>query len=86
MTFEPGFRLSLFDVLVLIAGMTGAIIFGAQVWWLGVVIGFVVGHFFLSAKSSGSRENLNSFGLRYLLASLFPQSLLASLIGSLPFP
>ena len=27
--------------------MIGGIIFGAQVWWLGVVIGFVVGHFFL---------------------------------------
>jgi hypothetical protein len=47
MTFTPGFRLSLFDVVVLIAGMIGAFILGAQVWWLGVVIGFVVGHFFL---------------------------------------
>lgn len=47
MTFKPGFRLSLFDVVVLLVGMIGAFILGAQVWWLGVVIGFVVGHFFL---------------------------------------
>ena len=45
--FTPGFRISLFDVLVLIAGMIGAFIVGVQVWWAGMVIGFVVGHFFL---------------------------------------
>ena len=47
MTFKPGFRLSLFDVVVLIAGIIGAFVSGALVWWLGVVITFVVGHFFL---------------------------------------
>lgn len=45
--FNPGFRLSLFDVLVLIAGMIGAFVVGSQVWWAGLVIAFVVGHFFL---------------------------------------
>jgi hypothetical protein len=46
-TFKPGFRLSVVDVLVLILGLIFSIIAGSQVWWLGVVIGFVVGHFFL---------------------------------------
>lgn len=45
--FSPGFRLSFVDVLVLIAGMAGAAYFGTQTWWIGLVIGFVVGHFFL---------------------------------------
>ena len=46
-TFKPGFRISLFDVVMLIAGMIGAVVAGSQVWWAGLVIGFVVGHFFL---------------------------------------
>lgn len=46
-SFKPGSRLSLFDVVVLIAGMIGAFVVGTQVWWAGLVIGFVVGHFFL---------------------------------------
>jgi len=46
-TFKPGFRLSLFDLVVLIAEMIRAFVVGAQVWWAGLVIGFVVGHFFL---------------------------------------
>lgn len=46
-SFNPGFRLSLFDVVVLIAWMIGAFVVGSQVWWAGLVIAFVVGHFFL---------------------------------------
>lgn len=46
-SFKPGFRLSLFDVMVLIAGMIGAFSLGAQVWWAGMLVAFVVGHFFL---------------------------------------
>lgn len=45
--FSPGFRLSVVDVLVLIVGTAGAVYFGLQTWWIGLVIGFVVGHFFL---------------------------------------
>lgn len=45
--FSPGFRLSTFDVLVLIAGTICAVIFGLQTWWVGLVVGFVVAHFFL---------------------------------------
>jgi hypothetical protein len=47
MTFNPGFRVSVFDVLVLIAGIIGSVVVGAQLWWAGMVIAFVVGHFFL---------------------------------------
>lgn len=45
--FSPGFRISLLDALVLIAGICGAFIAGFYVWWAGMVIAFVVGHFFL---------------------------------------
>ena len=45
--FAPGFRFSFFDGLILIAGAVGSV-FGWNVeWWLGVLIGFVVLHFFL---------------------------------------
>lgn len=45
--FSPGFRLSALDVLVLIVGAASAVYFGIQTRWIGLVIGFVVGHFFL---------------------------------------
>lgn len=43
-SFAPGFRLSMLDVVVLLAGSVGAVVLGG---WLGFVVGFVVGHFFL---------------------------------------
>lgn len=46
-TFKPGFRLSLLDVVVSITGLIGAFVVGSQVWWAGLVIGFVIRHFFL---------------------------------------
>jgi hypothetical protein len=46
-SFKPGFRISATDTFVLVAGVVGSVL-GAQVeWWMGLVIGFVVGHFFL---------------------------------------
>jgi len=45
--FAPGFRLSAIDVLVLIIGGISAAALGALDPWLGIAIGFVVGHFFL---------------------------------------
>lgn len=45
--FAPGFRLSTIDVLVSISGGVFAIFFGLQTWWIGLIIGFVVFHFFL---------------------------------------
>ena len=45
--FKPGFRISALDVGVLVAGAVGSA-FAAQVeWWMGLVISFAVGHFFL---------------------------------------
>ena len=94
MTFKPGFRLSLFDVMVLIAGMIGAFVLGAQVWWLGVVIGFVVGHFFLfcnvsriarkpeliwAAVFTGLTASTISFGMPDWIVT-FPVSLLVALV------
>lgn len=46
-TFNPGFRLSFFDIVILAAGLVGSIILGSQIWWAGMVVGLVVFHFFL---------------------------------------
>src|SRR5947207_1687337 len=45
--FSPGFRISAFDVVVLALGAAGAIFVGMKIWWAGMIIGFVIGHFFL---------------------------------------
>lgn len=45
--FKPGFQISWLDVIVLVAGLAGSIVAGWQAWWAGVVVGFVVVHFFL---------------------------------------
>jgi hypothetical protein len=47
MMFAPGFRISLSDAVVLMAGIIGAFIASSYAWWAGMMIGFVVGHFFL---------------------------------------
>lgn len=46
MDFKPGFRLSVPDVLVLLAGGAGAWLLWRELWWAGLVVAFVVGHFF----------------------------------------
>lgn len=46
-SFSPGFFISLVDIVVLFAGLIGAISLGFQAWWAGFIIGFVVFHFFL---------------------------------------
>lgn len=45
--FAPGFRLSIVDAAILAAGAGFSIVLGGQVRWAGLVVGFVVGHFFL---------------------------------------
>ena len=45
--FKPGFRFSAFDALLLVLGGLGSWIVWSRAWWLGFVIAFVVGHFFL---------------------------------------
>src|SRR5262245_61925729 len=45
--FSPGFRLSVVDVIVLVAGVTGSIILSKFEWWWGFVVALVLGHFFL---------------------------------------
>jgi hypothetical protein len=46
-TFNPGFRLSFLDVLILCAGLIGSIVLGLQTGWAGFVVMLVVLHFFL---------------------------------------
>jgi hypothetical protein len=45
--FKPGFRLSVIDVVVLIAGAIGSVLLSSMTWWWGFVVAFVIGHFFL---------------------------------------
>lgn len=46
--FTPGFRLSAQDVVVLALGLAGTWALSLHVaWWAGLIVGFVVGHFFL---------------------------------------
>jgi hypothetical protein len=46
--FRPGFRFSLWDGVVLVLGALGAFNCArVQFWWLTIIIGWVVGHFFL---------------------------------------
>jgi hypothetical protein len=35
------------DVIVLVAGATGAVLAAQVLWWLGLIVALVVGHFFL---------------------------------------
>ena len=45
--FAPGFRISVSDSIALFIGISGAIVAWMYEWWAGMIIGFVVGHFFL---------------------------------------
>jgi hypothetical protein len=46
-SFNPGFRISAIDVIVLLVGIFAAADIGALIPWFGAAIAFVVGHFFL---------------------------------------
>lgn len=45
--FAPGFRLSVVDTVILVAGTVAAIALATMTWWWGFVVGFVLAHFFL---------------------------------------
>jgi hypothetical protein len=45
--FDPGFRFSALDGLVLIVGAISSGVLWAMTWWWGFVVGFVLAHFFL---------------------------------------
>jgi hypothetical protein len=45
--FLPGFRFSAMDAVVLCLGAATAWFLGSIIWWAGVAVIFVVGHFFL---------------------------------------
>ena len=56
--FRPGFRLSLFDALFLLGGAVASALLWPQTWWIGFVIAFVVGHFFLFCNVFRIARNL----------------------------
>jgi len=45
--FQPGFRLSKFDILILVSGTIASLVMMKDAWQLGTAVAFVVLHFFL---------------------------------------
>lgn len=45
--FQPGFRISKFDGIIIFAGIIGALALWTLAWWSGFLIAFVIAHFFL---------------------------------------
>ncbi|MCE9608553.1 MAG: hypothetical protein K8U03_27015 [Planctomycetia bacterium] len=45
--FQPGFRISVVDRLVIVVGAAAAIALWSIAWWLGFIVAYVVMHFFL---------------------------------------
>jgi hypothetical protein len=45
--FQPGFRFSKTDAAVIVVGAIASIVLWSTAWWLGFIVAFVVGHFFL---------------------------------------
>jgi len=45
--FQPGYRISMLDMLVLVMGIAGAVAAWQSIWWVGFVILYVLAHFFL---------------------------------------
>ncbi|MDA8745432.1 hypothetical protein N9N28_12430 [Rubripirellula amarantea] len=77
--FQPGFRLTFVDVLVLLVGAGAAAVLWQRSMWLGVGVAFVVGHFFLFCNVFRI-----SRALELSWASVFV--LLASITGTTGWP
>ena len=45
--FQPGFRLSVRDVVVIVLGVAAALYLSTMEFWWGFIVAFVVAHFFL---------------------------------------
>jgi hypothetical protein len=45
--FQPGFRMSVIDGVVIVVGIVAAVGLWSTAWWLGFIVAFVVGHFFV---------------------------------------
>ena len=45
--FQPGFRISVVDIIVIVVSTMAAIALWPTAWWIGFVVAFVVAHFFL---------------------------------------
>jgi hypothetical protein len=70
--FKPGFRFSAFDALLLVSGALGSLLFWSRTWWLGLVIAFVVGHFFLFCNVFRISRRLELvWAVVFLLLALF---------------
>lgn len=45
--FQPGFRISTIDCVIIVAGIVASAMTWTTAWWLGFIIAFVIAHFFL---------------------------------------
>ena len=70
--FGPGFRCSVFDGLILLSGLASSIWLWPRGPWIGFVIIFVVGHFFLFCNVSRISRDLELvWGAIYIAITLF---------------
>jgi hypothetical protein len=44
--FQPGFRLSTTDVVVIVIGIIASIALWSTAWWIAFVVAFLIAHFF----------------------------------------
>jgi hypothetical protein len=56
--YNPGFRISINDIIVLVVGMVGTAALCSVVGTLGLIVAFVVGHFFLFCNVFRTARNL----------------------------
>jgi hypothetical protein len=45
--FKPGFRIDVIDALVVAGGIVATVLLAQVEWWMGLIVGFSVGHFFM---------------------------------------
>lgn len=77
--FSPGFRLSGLDVVVLVVGTILSAALWQHVWWMGFIIAFVVGHFFLFCNVVRMAR-----GLELIWAAVFAILAGATIAGETP--
>lgn len=71
-TFKPGFYFTASDVVVLVVGLVVSIIIGSKIWQGGLIVAFVVSHFFLFCnvfRISRSSELMWAAGFVLITAS-----------------
>ena len=70
--FQPGFRISAVDAIVLIVGTVATIALWQTIWWLAFIVAFVVGHFFVFCNVFRVARPLELAWAAVFIASMYP--------------